>query len=493
MSATSEPELIELMNSIMVFDNCEHIEDSYINLKSVEIDDSSDNESESTSNMNMVDNNVINKLHIPETPDTNKEIPKDITFDSWNEVEAFFLDYGARNGFAVNKYRNKKSKTGIIQNRTFCCEFYGTYKPKKSLAAAQNGTQCNTRTKKQNCPWHCNLLLCQTGFQIQITTLNNRHNHVLVPETLKFGLKYRSLNEEALKEIEIMSKHRNLSITSQKKLLKVHFLDLNIQDNDLANAITGQFLFPEVVKVLDEYLTEVISNMILIEISQCLFLCVKRFEPTNEDLIREQETVEEIRNGFIEDQYDKVTEIRNEKKHYVYFVAVVNPIFYLCSCLISINKGIICRHYFRIMMHSSIAAFHISMIPIRWYKDSHQENLIPEGDNLISFDYEKSISDSDLSNDTIFLARKPGLAREATLLAVESDDKKKSKRSVNQQTITTNQEQNGITNQEQDGITNQSSSESIIERDIDQDTEMLSENEGSVSPVSESALNFTDI
>ncbi|CAG8447014.1 11636_t:CDS:2 [Cetraspora pellucida] len=218
MSATSEPELIELINSIMVFDNCEHIEDSYINLKSVEINDFSDNESESTSNMNIVDDNVINKLHMPKTPDTNKEIPKDITFDLWNEVEALFLDY--------------------VQNRTFCCEFYGTYKPKKSLAAVQNRTQHNTRTKKQNCPWHYNLLLCQTGFQIQIMFLVNRHNHVLVPETQKFGLKYRSLNKEALKEIEIMSKHRNLLIISQKKLLKVRFPDLNIQDNDLANAIS---------------------------------------------------------------------------------------------------------------------------------------------------------------------------------------------------------------------------------------------------------------
>ncbi|CAG8702237.1 15738_t:CDS:1, partial [Cetraspora pellucida] len=42
MSATSEPELIKLINFIVIFDNCEHIENSYINLKSVEIDDFSD-------------------------------------------------------------------------------------------------------------------------------------------------------------------------------------------------------------------------------------------------------------------------------------------------------------------------------------------------------------------------------------------------------------------------------------------------------------------
>ncbi|CAG8695831.1 24037_t:CDS:1, partial [Cetraspora pellucida] len=43
-----------------------------------------------------------------------------------------------------------------------------------------------------------------------------------------------------------------------------------------------------------------------------------------------------------------------------------------------------------------------------------------------------------------------------------------------------------MTNQKQNNITNQSSSENIIEQNIDQDTEMLSENKESVFPVSES-------
>ncbi|CAG8605134.1 13109_t:CDS:2 [Gigaspora margarita] len=40
MSATSESELIELINSIVTF---EHIENSYVNSRKVELDDSSDN------------------------------------------------------------------------------------------------------------------------------------------------------------------------------------------------------------------------------------------------------------------------------------------------------------------------------------------------------------------------------------------------------------------------------------------------------------------
>ena len=35
----------------------------------------------------------------------------------------------------------------------------------------------------------------------------------------------------------------------------------------------------------------------------------------------------------------------------------------------TITKGIICRHFWRVMLYSNTAKFHISIIPIRWYKD----------------------------------------------------------------------------------------------------------------------------
>lgn len=168
-----------------------------------------------------------------------------------------------------------------------------------------------------------------------------------------------------------------------------------------------------------------------------------------------------VYDGFIEDQYDarlitlqalidevgwedaleiwKITDIRSEKRHHVHFVVVVNAVSFLCSCLMSISKGIICRHYFRVMMHSKTAAFHISMIPHRWYRDHYQDDSIP--DNPI-FNYEMGI----FNDKNILPIRKPatipttiptlkksiykrnlygrvwGLAREATLLAVEQDD-----------------------------------------------------------------------
>ncbi|CAG8767292.1 13350_t:CDS:1, partial [Dentiscutata erythropus] len=41
MLAASESELIELMNSIIAFENCENIEANYMNLKDIKIDNSS--------------------------------------------------------------------------------------------------------------------------------------------------------------------------------------------------------------------------------------------------------------------------------------------------------------------------------------------------------------------------------------------------------------------------------------------------------------------
>src|SRR2546421_329199 len=40
---------------------------------------------------------------------------------------------------------------------------------------------------------------------------------------------------------------------------------------------------------------------------------------------------------------------------------------HLCTCLLLINKGLLCRHFFRVGTYSRYAVFHISMIPNRWY------------------------------------------------------------------------------------------------------------------------------
>jgi hypothetical protein len=186
----------------------------------------------------------------------------------------------------------------------------------------------------------------------------------------------------------------------------------------------------------------------------------------NNTLLLLKENPHRSSDGFIEDQHDarfitlqamieeigqeevleiwKVVDIRSERKNHVHFVIIVNAISYLCSCLKSISKGIICRHYFRVMMNSKTAAFHISMIPQRWYKDIYQDETNLQ--EKVIFNNKEGIHDDETMNNNTLPVRKPvtipttvpvlkkavhkrnlygrvwGLARTATLLAVEQED-----------------------------------------------------------------------
>jgi hypothetical protein len=62
-----------------------------------------------------------------------------------------------------------------------------------------------------------------------------------------------------------------------------------------------------------------------------------------------------------------------------YFIILLANGSHHCSCLSLINRGIICRHYFQIMLRSPIAKFHLRLIPSRWYykdKDPSKEPFL---------------------------------------------------------------------------------------------------------------------
>src|SRR5215469_2198905 len=76
----------------------------------------------------------------------------------------------------------------------------------------------------------------------------------------------------------------------------------------------------------------------------------------------------------------KVTRHRGQKTAPQY-VILLDDGSHLCTCLWLINRGIVCRHFFRIMSYSTNAKFHISLIPQRWYNNKcnteHKENIAP--------------------------------------------------------------------------------------------------------------------
>ena len=64
------------------------------------------------------------------------------------------------------------------------------------------------------------------------------------------------------------------------------------------------------------------------------------------------------------------------EKHFV--ILLINGSHH-CSCLSLVNRGIVCRHYFQIMLRSPMAKFHLRLIPSRWYyrdKDPSREPFL---------------------------------------------------------------------------------------------------------------------
>ncbi|RIB30111.1 hypothetical protein C2G38_2282702 [Gigaspora rosea] len=56
---------------------------------------------------------------------------------------------------------------------------------------------------------------------------------------------------------------------------------------------------------------------------------------------------------------------------FCHFIGLLSDKTYVCSCLGLVNRGIICRHFFQVMLYSPTAAFHIMHIHKRWYNNIH--------------------------------------------------------------------------------------------------------------------------
>ncbi|CAG8785914.1 15151_t:CDS:2 [Cetraspora pellucida] len=351
-------------------------------------------------------------------------IPECTVFDSWTNVETFLEEYERRNGFTVIKYRVDKNKARV------------------------------------NCSWHINLSYGEAGTLISITIFVNEHNHNINFDTQEFGNKYCILTEDALREVEIMTKYVCLSITAQEIKSNCTLIELADCLNQQLKAETqwnrfhlykdsttfptvstpGHALFPAVTKNIDKYLTDIINNRIKDEMAESLFLTANQIVITSYKLNFEQEIDEETSCEFFEDNYDacqitlqsiidevenekikeiwKISDIHSEKRHCIHFIVILNPISFLCLCLMTISRGLIY---------------------------SYQENKMYEDENII-FNHEKGIVNEVCYSKEVLPIRQAstvslmaptmkktlqkknqygkiwGLAREATLLVMNTED-----------------------------------------------------------------------
>ncbi|RGB31259.1 hypothetical protein C1646_764313 [Rhizophagus diaphanus] len=142
-------------------------------------------------------------------------------------------------------------------------------------------------------------------------------------DTEKYSSKYHCIPDDVLKEVQFLTEHGNLAITTQRKLLKAKFPTLSILDCDLTNAIQKYKVITIIIKheltlnstlcnlantldtqlemnkLLSEYLTLYILSAVHFEIAQCLYFIASKVESN----IIEDPGIN-IKNGCIEDKYD---------------------------------------------------------------------------------------------------------------------------------------------------------------------------------------------
>src|ERR1051325_10538043 len=98
--------------------------------------------------------------------------------------------------------------------------------------------------------------------------------------------------------------------------------------------------------------------------------------------------VENIPHNNIQ-QVWKVVRHRGQKSEPQH-VILLNDGSHLCTCLWLINRGIVCRHFFRVMSYSVNAQFHISLISKRWYNNNkydieqYEEEIYHNGESELN-------------------------------------------------------------------------------------------------------------
>jgi hypothetical protein len=79
----------------------------------------------------------------------------------------------------------------------------------------------------------------------------------------------------------------------------------------------------------------------------------------------------------------RVSSINKRSEH---FIVLYDNALHLYMCLTLINRDLVCRHFFAVMLVSPAARFHIGLVPQRWHTDSS----VMDGD--LSFHHEPAIS-----------------------------------------------------------------------------------------------------
>ncbi|PKB93003.1 hypothetical protein RhiirA5_387456, partial [Rhizophagus irregularis] len=167
--------------------------------------------------------------------------------------------------------------------------------------------------------------------------------------------------------------------------------------------------FPNLDKILREYLTPQILQKQRDQMAQSLCydtVLIKDWQPLLEmmDDSYQQEIAREddydqpqsLFSLLVENiPYNNILQVWKVTRHCgqnsePQYIILLNDGSHLCTCLWLINRGIICRHFFRVMSYSTNAQFHISLISHRWY-NNNKYNIEQREKNIVLFHNEENI------------------------------------------------------------------------------------------------------
>ncbi|CAB5342892.1 unnamed protein product [Rhizophagus irregularis] len=145
--------------------------------------------------------------------------------------------------------------------------------------------------------------------------------------------------------------------------------------------------FKEVDVLCQQFLTPAVLKLQRHEMNRSMHYRCHIANLENE--LQKQETAESPTGMFSEDMFDacvielaqliadldltrinelwRVSSINKKSKH---FIVLYDNTMHLCTCLTLISHGLVCRHFFAVMLVSSISKFHIGLIPRRWYTNA---------------------------------------------------------------------------------------------------------------------------
>ncbi|RHZ83105.1 hypothetical protein Glove_99g260 [Diversispora epigaea] len=140
--------------------------------------------------------------------------------------------------------------------------------------------------------------------------------------------------------------------------------------------------FPEVDRILKKYLTEEMLSRQRHEIIQSLYYCtIMEIVELSDDKQTEKgyDTQQIHLSSLLEDLPPKdiiiTYKVQRRNCVHVNFVIILTDRSHLCTCMLLINFGLICRHFWHIFAIDSNAFFHVTLIPRRWYNNEKIQDL----------------------------------------------------------------------------------------------------------------------